>query len=596
MFKKPVKSAQQGDRVGICVAGLDPTSVERGIVAAPGSVPLLSSAICLVKKVRFYKQSCKTKQKLHVSIGHSTVVATVTYFGAKELAADMMRRDKTLICRHRDSHSAAKGPSLHDRLGVSTNRFGILVDKNGFPIMDFPWDTDYEYQDELIGSYETLMNALPDSESADAHSSSSAVSVAAELQASSKGAGEEIESTRRDGSAARYGDEAVHFALLEFQHPVLCPSAALVIGSRLETDAKENVVNSTNCRIAFFGPVLCSAGDSGADLNRLRIYTWKQKEAEILRLTDVRKDTGLCMEAIGWKLFNKEAGIGRYLGMKLETPSGDVVGFIHSPFGATGKFKIRFPLGVTGLRFGSRLVLKFKRFVYDRKKVMHQDASYDYTPLSDRNALSAQEALVVEASEEPTDAEAEESPDALNESDDDDIEAKVGIQGVDVSEISLSVSAPESNAEVLPSAAKLDEERSFSLEDIQKETFASGKMSHSVEISGNVAASLEQKSELHAPVTSFPSAEVSPPAVAPMEGRSGTVESVKVVGDEITCIVSGAFKIEENIRSSAGAAALGPGQISGTMTGPYAKMGKCKVVFNAGGALIKPGDVIQIFA
>lgn len=31
MFRKPVQMARQGDRVGICVAGLDAASVERGI-------------------------------------------------------------------------------------------------------------------------------------------------------------------------------------------------------------------------------------------------------------------------------------------------------------------------------------------------------------------------------------------------------------------------------------------------------------------------------------------------------------------------------------------------------------------------------------
>ena len=36
MFRKPVKSAMQGDRAGICVPGLDASLVERGIVAEPG--------------------------------------------------------------------------------------------------------------------------------------------------------------------------------------------------------------------------------------------------------------------------------------------------------------------------------------------------------------------------------------------------------------------------------------------------------------------------------------------------------------------------------------------------------------------------------
>ena len=293
------------------------------------------------------------------------------------------------------------------------------------------------------------------------------------------------------------------------------------------------------------------------------------------------------MEAIGWKLFNKEAGIGRYLGMKLETSSGDVVGFIHSPFGATGKFKIRFPLGVKGLRFGSRLVLKFKRFVYDRTKTMHQDASYDYTPLSDRKALSVPETAAVDASVEPTGAEEEESPDALNASDDED-EAKGISEEIDVSQISISNSAPANNTEVLPPANGIDDKRASSSGDIQKESVASSRETSSQPISANAPVLIEEKSE-----TSAIADVITPPSAVPIEGRSGIVESVKVAGEEITCIVSGAFKIEENIRNFAGAAAIGPGQVPGIMTGPYAKMGKCKVVFS-GGAVVKAGDSVQI--
>lgn len=51
MFKKNVRYAQQGDRVGICVTNLDPKLIERAIAASPGAVPLLSTVLCLVKKV-----------------------------------------------------------------------------------------------------------------------------------------------------------------------------------------------------------------------------------------------------------------------------------------------------------------------------------------------------------------------------------------------------------------------------------------------------------------------------------------------------------------------------------------------------------------
>lgn len=54
MFKKSVKVASQGDRVGLCVTNLDPKLIERGVAAAPGSVPLLHNILVMVKKVRIH--------------------------------------------------------------------------------------------------------------------------------------------------------------------------------------------------------------------------------------------------------------------------------------------------------------------------------------------------------------------------------------------------------------------------------------------------------------------------------------------------------------------------------------------------------------
>lgn len=85
MFRKPVKAARQGDRVGICVTNLDASLIERGIAAAPGSVPLLQSVLCLVRKVRFFRGACRSMTKFHVSIGHNTVIASAVFFGHKQV-------------------------------------------------------------------------------------------------------------------------------------------------------------------------------------------------------------------------------------------------------------------------------------------------------------------------------------------------------------------------------------------------------------------------------------------------------------------------------------------------------------------------------
>ena len=64
MFRRPVESAIQGDRLGICVAGLDAKSMERGFVATPGSVPSIHSAVAHVRRVKAFFSKVNVVQKL----------------------------------------------------------------------------------------------------------------------------------------------------------------------------------------------------------------------------------------------------------------------------------------------------------------------------------------------------------------------------------------------------------------------------------------------------------------------------------------------------------------------------------------------------
>eukprot|EP00286_Rhodomonas_abbreviata_P010724 CAMPEP_0181342210 /NCGR_PEP_ID=MMETSP1101-20121128/30867_1 /TAXON_ID=46948 /ORGANISM="Rhodomonas abbreviata, Strain Caron Lab Isolate" /LENGTH=567 /DNA_ID=CAMNT_0023453629 /DNA_START=171 /DNA_END=1871 /DNA_ORIENTATION=- len=80
MFKKPVLEAVQGDRVGILVTQLDAKQIERATLATPNSVPSFHAAVLAVEKIRFYKASFPTKRKIHITVGHTTVMATVHFF------------------------------------------------------------------------------------------------------------------------------------------------------------------------------------------------------------------------------------------------------------------------------------------------------------------------------------------------------------------------------------------------------------------------------------------------------------------------------------------------------------------------------------
>jgi selenocysteine-specific elongation factor len=87
VFHKGVPKISQGDRAGICLTGVDAKLIERGFASTPGSLPLVYRSLVLVKKVRFFKGSCPSDSKVHVSVGHSTVMAKVHFFGALELAS-----------------------------------------------------------------------------------------------------------------------------------------------------------------------------------------------------------------------------------------------------------------------------------------------------------------------------------------------------------------------------------------------------------------------------------------------------------------------------------------------------------------------------
>jgi selenocysteine-specific elongation factor len=265
MFHKPIRSANQGDRLGICVTNLDSNQIERGIAAAPNSLPLVKNAVCLVKKIRYFRLPCKSDTKFHISIGHSTVLAHVTFFGGNDLNAKTSTDKES----EEDFSSSVLQP----------------VYEKSFPSIAFQKDVEYLLQDEILSTEDTM-----------------------------------------------YGNESVQFALIQFQQPIYCPMNSLMIGSRLDNDTTDvSNLLSQQCRLCFYGPLKEVIHDQ--DINKLKIFYWKYKECEILKVTDARN--GLCYEAIGWKLVTEGGSIHAFLGMKLSTQSG-VLGNIVSPFGSDG--------------------------------------------------------------------------------------------------------------------------------------------------------------------------------------------------------------------------------------------------------------------
>jgi selenocysteine-specific elongation factor len=321
MFKRKVKSIQQGDRAGICVSSFDAKLLERGIAAAPGAVQLLRGAICLIRKIKYFQGSLPGGSKFHVSVGHTTIMATVTFWGAQELAK--VDHQSTVSAKTVTQEDKSKKKEY-----VEGSSLGGDVDRAGLPYLNFDFEQDFLQQDGVVESV--------------------------------------------DGNPSN--EAPLHWALLDFQTPVYCPLNSLIIGSRLDTVDNNSSGSASSCRLAFSGRLLQKI-DPATESNRIRLYTPKEKRGVVSRLGDPhrRQDDEKIVryEVFGSDLFKKETNMKPFVGMKLVTEKGDV-GEIKSSFGTTGKYKVYFPAG-TDVREGDPLILKFKRFAHDPEKKMRQD-------------------------------------------------------------------------------------------------------------------------------------------------------------------------------------------------------------------------------
>jgi len=338
MFRRKVTEIKQGDRAGICVANLDPNLMERGVAASPGSVRLISGALAVVRKVRYYRGSLASGTKFHVSVGHTTVMATVTFWGAMEIALRLNNKEGKFKLESkqpgkRDNGSAKKSSSALEN-ELKSSSLGGDADIAGLPHIEFNFDEDFLQQEDYI---------------------------------------ESIENSEKEGEAGSKMKVSypLHFCSLDFQTPVYCPLNSLIIGSRLDTD-----IQSNTCRLAFSGR-LVQKFDPKKDTERLRLYTMKEKSGVICRLGDSfkRNDDNRVVryEVYGSDLFKKETNMTQFIGLQVETETGDV-GVIQSSFGTGGKFKVSFPAG-TDARNGTKLFLRFKRYVHDAEKKIRQDAA-----------------------------------------------------------------------------------------------------------------------------------------------------------------------------------------------------------------------------
>ena len=82
IFRKSVKSATKGDRVGLLIKNLDNQKVERTIITSVGSkeVNYLEGGVLLLKKVNLYKDKLKSNNKYYLMIGNQGISAKCLFF------------------------------------------------------------------------------------------------------------------------------------------------------------------------------------------------------------------------------------------------------------------------------------------------------------------------------------------------------------------------------------------------------------------------------------------------------------------------------------------------------------------------------------
>jgi selenocysteine-specific elongation factor len=75
MFRKPLNSAKQGDRIALLVTQIESEKIERGLACIPGSLKQIHKFVIDMNMIRLYKRPIKNKAKFHIISGHQTVMS-----------------------------------------------------------------------------------------------------------------------------------------------------------------------------------------------------------------------------------------------------------------------------------------------------------------------------------------------------------------------------------------------------------------------------------------------------------------------------------------------------------------------------------------
>eukprot|EP00932_Pfiesteria_piscicida_P022097 SRR837773.8863.p1 GENE.SRR837773.8863~~SRR837773.8863.p1 ORF type:complete len:341 (-),score=61.67 SRR837773.8863:19-894(-) len=157
------------------------------------------------------------------------------------------------------------------------------------------------------------------------------------------------------------------FVLLLLERPVTCPLGSLLIASKLDFD-----IHSPNCRMAFFGRILCSMDPK--DLKPLRIIKMKSKTGFLDRFDKQDSCLMICKD-----MFKADTDMSLFNGLKIMHEQSGTEGILEGAYGQDGRFKVRFKqeLKVKAdakgqIRGNDRITLYFKKFNFEQSKKIIQ--------------------------------------------------------------------------------------------------------------------------------------------------------------------------------------------------------------------------------
>ena len=267
------------------------------------TIPTL--VVCLISQVPAFNGQCRSGSYCHVSLGHTTAMATATFFGASELKS-----------RHTSSFGGTVGEGKETKATAHGSEDGLSLDE--VACLRFPWEAEFVQQAKLVGR---------------AHVASDDPFATADVE----------ECAQQDGQNDE-GD-ALQYCHLSFHTPVIAPENSVVVGSRLDTSglALTNTsatgrlpgsgTGDSQCRIAFHGRLVAPAagnsktpGDAGAGIEfgteagQVKLFTEKLKTGVVARMgadTNAAVQTGDMIDVYGKDLFKKETNMSPFAGMIL---------------------------------------------------------------------------------------------------------------------------------------------------------------------------------------------------------------------------------------------------------------------------------------